>query len=57
MSSAAWDATPRPVERQDEIDELRGCRAAAVRSSLDNHNGKTVTRVGEGMPARWGIRA
>lgn len=24
-----------------------------IRASLDNHNGKTVERVGEGVPARW----
>jgi hypothetical protein len=26
---------------------------AGIRSSLDNHEGKGVVRVGEGMPARW----
>ena len=28
---------------------------AGVRCSLENHAGKTVERVGEGMPARWKI--
>ena len=27
----------------------------AVNSSMTNHNGRTVRRVGEGMPARWAI--
>jgi hypothetical protein len=26
---------------------------AGVRSSLENHAGKTVERVGEGVPKRW----
>jgi hypothetical protein len=25
----------------------------ALRPTLDNHEGKTVERFGEGMPARW----
>jgi hypothetical protein len=28
----------------------------AVQVSLQNHDGKTVARVGEGMPGRWRIR-
>lgn len=28
---------------------------AAIRSSLENHAGKTVMRVGEGVPMRWRI--
>lgn len=28
---------------------------AAVRASLGNHEGKTVKRVGEGIPSRWAI--
>jgi hypothetical protein len=29
---------------------------AAIRSSLENHNGKTVERVGEGSPMRWRLK-
>ena len=28
---------------------------AAVQASLHNHEGKTVRRVGEGAPGRWGV--
>lgn len=28
---------------------------AGIRSALEGHAGKTVKRVGEGIPARWGI--
>lgn len=28
---------------------------ASVQTSLQNHDGKTVVRVGEGMPRRWQI--
>jgi hypothetical protein len=30
---------------------------ASVQTSLVNHDGKTVARVGEGMPGRWHLRA
>ncbi len=30
---------------------------ASVQSSLQNHNGKTVARVGQGMPSRWITKA
>jgi len=29
---------------------------AGVRSSLENHAGKTVERVGEGVPKRWALK-
>lgn len=29
---------------------------ASVQTSLVNHEGKTVVRVGEGMPGRWRLR-
>jgi len=29
---------------------------AGIRSSLENHAGKTVERVGEGVPRRWILR-
>jgi hypothetical protein len=29
----------------------------AVRSSLENHAGKTVERVGDGVPRRWALRS
>jgi hypothetical protein len=31
--------------------------AASVQTSLQNHDGKTVRRVGEGFPARWTVAA
>lgn len=30
---------------------------ASVQTSLQNHNGKTVNRVGEGQPGRWSVVA
>jgi hypothetical protein len=35
-----------------QIDKL----CAGVRASLENHAGKTVDRVGEGLPMRWRLR-
>ena len=29
---------------------------ASVQTSLQNHDGKTVMRLGEGMPGKWGLR-
>jgi len=33
---------------------MRGLMAS-LQTSLQNHDGKTVNRVGEGLPARWTV--
>lgn len=43
-------ATKRVTEPTSE--QMRDL-IAGVRASLEHHEGKTVERVGEGMPARW----
>jgi hypothetical protein len=40
------DATPKQHEMLQQ----------ALRSSLENHVGKTVERVGEGSPMRWRLK-
>jgi len=40
---------------RDATAKQRAGIEAGVRSSLENHAGKTVERVGEGVPRRWRI--
>jgi hypothetical protein len=40
----------------DATDKQHEMLQQAVRSSLENHAGKTVERVGDGVPRRWKIR-
>jgi hypothetical protein len=49
IADAVLAAVTDATDRQHEM--LQG----AIRSSLENHNGKTVERVGEGAPMRWKI--
>jgi hypothetical protein len=41
----------------DATDKQRAGLEAALRSSLENHAGKTVQRVGDGVPRRWTLIA
>jgi hypothetical protein len=41
--------------RDDASPKALRSLTASVQTSLQNHNGKTVRTVGEGMPARWKI--
>jgi hypothetical protein len=40
----------------DAPPKASGSLFGAVQGSLQNHNGKSVETIGEGMPARWRLR-
>ncbi len=41
---------------KDATDKQHSDLQAGIRSSLENHAGKTVERVGDGVPKRWRLR-
>jgi len=47
------DAVLASKDVKDAADKQRLDLQAGIRSSLENNAGKTVERVGEGVPKRW----